>query len=100
MQQLPNQIEQLLKHLTDEQEAGALPQDDEPLDEELDEIIDVYFVKRKPEITVVDATPPQHTEKGSHLFPFALLCFAFVLPLAALLLQGYLAFNAIVASQD
>jgi hypothetical protein len=98
MQQLPNQIEQLLKHLNDEQEAGAMPQDDQSIDEEPEEIIDVYFVRREPEITVVDATPPQNTKNTSSIFTYAILFFAFFLPLSAIFFQLYLLYNPPIAT--
>ncbi len=62
-QNLNNQIEQLLQQLSDEQ-AGAIP-DDQPLEEEPEEIIDVYFVKREPEIPV---RPRRRTHKSPHRY--------------------------------
>jgi hypothetical protein len=96
-QKIHNQIEQLLKHLNDEQEAGVLP-DNQPAEEEPEEIIDVYFVTREPEITVVDATPPQSTQKVSQLSTYALLFFCLCLPIASILFQLSLVLNPPIAT--
>jgi hypothetical protein len=95
-QNLNNQIERLLRQLSDEQ-TGTMSQDDQSTDEEPEEIIDVYFVKREPKITVVDATPPRNTKKLSQLFTYAILFFAFFLPLSAILFQMSLILNPPIA---
>lgn len=95
-QNINNQIEHLLKQLNDEQ-AGALPQDDQSTDEEPEEIIDVYFVRREPEITVVDATPQTQKSLPS-LFTAITLLFCLMLPISTIFLQGYLALNPPLAT--
>src|SRR5437764_11985669 len=73
-------------------------QENQPLDEEPEEIIDVYFVKREPEITVVDATPPQHTQHTSSVFTSAIVFFCLILPLSSILFQVYLIFHPPIAT--
>ena len=98
-QSLHNQIEQLLHQLNEDQ-AGASQdnQQPQPEDEEPEEIIDVYFVKREanPPENVVDATL-QHNPPSS-LFPAAAVLFALIFPLSSILFQVYLIFHPPIAT--
>src|SRR5947199_4661248 len=93
-QQIDNQIEQLLKQLNDER-AGAMP--DQQTNDEPEEIIDVYFVRREPQQTIIDATPPP-AKTPSSLFTYAILFFAFFLPISAILFQLSLLLNPPIAT--
>jgi len=97
-QSLNNQIEQLLHQLNEDQAGASQDDQQQPEDEEPEEIIDVYFVKREanPPENVVDATP-QHTPPSS-LFPAAAVIFCLILPLSSILFQVYLIFHPPIAT--
>src|SRR5436305_9643646 len=89
-------LEALIQRFNDENHKGAASQD------EPEETYHIYpvpggMVILKEEPQIINATPPQN-QPPSQLFTYAILFFAFFLPLSAILFQLHVAYNPPIAS--
>src|SRR5436853_6993055 len=89
-----NALEQFIQSFNDENREGS---QDEPEDTYHIYPVPGGMVILKEEPEIINATPTQN-QPPSQLFPYAILFFAFFLPLSAILFQLYLLYNPPIAT--